>query len=825
MWQKEKKDSSIFIALLLALATIPTAATVTAQQSALAQSSTNAPSPALSTTSPTSTTTLRIDGSSSMAAINQTLKERFEKKSSGTKVDFATNGTDAALKALKDGKIDLAAISRELTPEEEAQGLKQVLLHREKIAIVVGKDNPFLGSLTSKRFAKIFRGEITDWSQVGGPAGKIRLIDHPATSNTREAFRDYPVFQTAKFATGSTALQLDEENTPEIVKQLGKDGISYVLANQVPKLQGVRVLKMNHILPEDSRYPFSLPSVYVYHKTSSPRVSSLVDFATAPLGQKAIEEAIASEATALASGSEPVVTVTNTSSTTETASTASPSADTANTSKATSAATASPSATTSPNNLVTNQTTIGHQTSADNRSFLNSNKNAIWEGLTPLLLSLLPLFALGGFLLWWFRGKRSSDHEANNGVESVLNLPLQEASATTMGSSLSNTHKHSSSNVVENSTLITSNRALSTTSSVSNQVANSTNGGSATLADGTVLAVGTSSPLWLKFFDRGSSSEVTHKTTQDNNSAEIPSVGSREVVVTREPEVTEVTASPKQPNVPVAVDLEAPVMVVNSKYHELPDVSITSNVEPRVTEVTASFPKQPDLPQVALDLVADAAEPTAQTRETETANGIKTVIQQPEETTNTAPVVDKAGFESHIILTSRTPKWAYACWEISDHQKQALRQQGGSQLVVRLYDVTNSDQSPQQIQQYECEETIHDRYVAIPVSGRDYMAEIGYITNNNRWLLLARSAIVHVSSRTEQDFWFVADAELIIHGAAEPGSTVTIEGHTIKLKSDGTFHLRIPFTDSPIDYAMKAVAANAEEAKTIHMQFFQGTPK
>ncbi len=810
MWQKEKKDSSIVMTLLLALATIPTAATVTALQSALAQSSTNAPSPTLSTTTPTSTTTVRIDGSSSMAAINQTLKQRFEKQSSGTKVDLAANGTDAAIKALKDGKIDLAAISRELTPEEEAQGLKQVLLHREKIAIVVGKDNPFPGNLTSKRFAKIFRGEITDWSQVGGHGGKIRFIDHPLTSNIREAFRNYPVFQTAKFATGSTALQLDEENTPEIVKQLGKDGISYVLANQVPKLQGVRVLQMNHILPEDPRYPFSLPSVYVYKKSSNPRVSSWVDFATAPLGQKAIEEAIASEATALATGSEPVVTVTNTSTTTQTASTASPSPDAANISKATIAATALPIATTSPKILVTNQTTTSHQTSADNQSFLTSHKNVkngIWEGLTPLLLSLLPFFALGGFLVWWFREKRSSEHEADTGVESMLNLPLQEVSATTMASTLSNTH------IVENSTQITSNRALNTTISVSDQVANSTNGGGATLADGTVLAVGTSSPLWLKFFDRVSNSEVTQKRTSDNNSTEIPPVGSREIVADGEPEVA------KQPNVPVSVDLESPVTVVNSKYPELPDVPITSNVEPRVTEVTDAFPKQSDLPQVPLDLVADGGEPTSQTRQAET----KTVSQQPEERTNVAPVVGKAGFESHIILTSRTPKWAYALWEVSDHQKQALRQQGGSQLVLRLYDVTNSNQSPQQIQQYECEETIHDRYVAIPASDRDYMAEIGYTTNNNRWLPIARSAIIHVVSPTKQDFWFVADAELIIHGAAEPGSTVTIEGHTIKLKSDGTFHLRIPFTDRSIDYAMKAVAANGEEAKTIHMKFFQGT--
>ncbi|MEA5595022.1 DUF4912 domain-containing protein, partial [Rivularia sp. UHCC 0363] len=184
--------------------------------------------------------------------------------------------------------------------------------------------------------------------------------------------------------------------------------------------------------------------------------------------------------------------------------------------------------------------------------------------------------------------------------------------------------------------------------------------------------------------------------------------------------------------------------------------------------------------------------------------------------------------ESNILLANRTPKWAYASWNISTDSREAMQNRGATQLVLRLYDVTNVDLSYQDakiVQQYECEATVSHRYVAIPNTDRDYVAEIGYLSQEKEWLLISRSPIIRVFSRPHKDFWFEADAELIIHGATEPGSTVTIDGQNIKVKQDGTFHLRIPFTESTINYLITAVAENSEEARTIHMQFSQKEPK
>jgi len=103
--------------------------------------------------------------------------------------------------------------------------------------------------------------------------------------------------------------------------------------------------------------------------------------------------------------------------------------------------------------------------------------------------------------------------------------------------------------------------------------------------------------------------------------------------------------------------------------------------------------------------------------------------------------------ESRIVLMPRDPQWAYAYWDIPNEQKEVMRYQGGIRLALRFYDVTDinlSYQRPHSLQQYECDELAREWYLPVPVSDRDYVVEIGYITGDGRWLLLARSASVRI---------------------------------------------------------------------------------
>jgi uncharacterized protein len=103
--------------------------------------------------------------------------------------------------------------------------------------------------------------------------------------------------------------------------------------------------------------------------------------------------------------------------------------------------------------------------------------------------------------------------------------------------------------------------------------------------------------------------------------------------------------------------------------------------------------------------------------------------------------------DSRIVLMPRDPQWAYTYWDIPKEHKEELRRQGGQQLALRIYDVTDINiefQASHSMQEYPCDELAREWYLPIPLSDRDYVIEIGYRTWDGNWLRLSRSAPVKV---------------------------------------------------------------------------------
>ncbi|MEM6252669.1 MAG: substrate-binding domain-containing protein [Cyanobacteria bacterium P01_D01_bin.156] len=238
---------------------------------------------------PSGTTVSVSSGADAMTVISEALKAGFEDKFNGTNVNVDTVPSDQAIEAVLHGSSELAAISRPLSDAEVSQGLVAENIQRVKIAVIVGAENPFNGNLTTEQFAKIFRGEITNWSEVGGPNTPIRLVDRPITSDTRISLSPYPVFKAAQFATGSTATQVNADSTADIVQQLGQDGISYALFDEVDGMTGINILPMHKTLPTDSRYPFSQPFSLVYQGEPSVGSAAFLGYAAGKPGQTTLQ--------------------------------------------------------------------------------------------------------------------------------------------------------------------------------------------------------------------------------------------------------------------------------------------------------------------------------------------------------------------------------------------------------------------------------------------------------------------------------------------------------------------------------------------------------
>ena len=113
---------------------------------------------------------------------------------------FATKGSGSGFTDLVAGATDIGMSSRRMKDDEEAKaqaaglgdfeapGAENVIA-LDGIVALVSKKNP-VSELTVDQLADVFGGKITDWSDLGGPAGPINLYVRPPGSGTRDTFEN-----------------------------------------------------------------------------------------------------------------------------------------------------------------------------------------------------------------------------------------------------------------------------------------------------------------------------------------------------------------------------------------------------------------------------------------------------------------------------------------------------------------------------------------------------------------------------------------------------------------------------------------------------------
>ena len=148
--------------------------------------------------------TVSTNGSTSMEKVMGTLGEQFMADHSGVKVSYDPTGSGTGIEAAKNGSCDIGLASRGLKDEEKASGLVGTTVALDGIAVIVNPANG-VEDLTVEQIGKIFTGEITDWSELGGESGTISCIGREAGSGTRDGFESI---------TGTKdACKLDQELT------------------------------------------------------------------------------------------------------------------------------------------------------------------------------------------------------------------------------------------------------------------------------------------------------------------------------------------------------------------------------------------------------------------------------------------------------------------------------------------------------------------------------------------------------------------------------------------------------------------------------------
>ena len=233
------------------------------------------------------------NGSTSMEKVIGALSEQFMADNSGVTVTYDPTGSGAGIEAASNGSADIGLASRTLKDEEKAGGLTETVVALDGIAVIVNADSK-VADLTVEQIGKIFTGEITDWSEVGGDAGTISCIGREAGSGTRDGFESI---------TGTKdACKLDQEltSTGGVIEAvagnpnaIGSASFSAVEGKNTVKAVTVGGVACTEETVLNGSYAIQRPFVLVTKtgETLSPAAQAFFDYATSSTASQLIKAA------------------------------------------------------------------------------------------------------------------------------------------------------------------------------------------------------------------------------------------------------------------------------------------------------------------------------------------------------------------------------------------------------------------------------------------------------------------------------------------------------------------------------------------------------
>ena len=239
---------------------------------------------------------LNVEGSDTMVNLANSWAEQFMTANQNVNISVKGGGSGNGIAALINGTTDFADASREMKPEEITQakvkGVNPVetAVARDGITFIVNPANPVNG-LTTDQLGKIYRGEITNWKDVGGPDQAIVLLSRDSSSGTYEFVKtaivgsDKNYSKAAKLLPSTQAIVDETKGNPAAI---GYIGIGY-------ETPDVKALTVNGIASTvatvlDNSYPISR-DLYIYTNGDPTGVGkTYMEWILGTEGQKVVQD-------------------------------------------------------------------------------------------------------------------------------------------------------------------------------------------------------------------------------------------------------------------------------------------------------------------------------------------------------------------------------------------------------------------------------------------------------------------------------------------------------------------------------------------------------
>lgn len=244
---------------------------------------------------------VQIKGSDTILNASQAIAEKYMGENRKARIAVTGGGSGVGISSLINKTTDIAMASRNIKEKElklaNERGINvdEIVVGYDGITIIANKENP-VKDIDDKTLGKVFRGEITNWKELGGEDATIVVLSRDSSSGTHEFFKEHIVRENnsnSKQEYGAKTLYMPSNQAIKQEVIANKYAIGYIgmgyMDNSVEslKVDGVEPTKENIL---NKSYPIAREVYWYTAKERDGVVKGLVDYAISPQGQAIIEE-------------------------------------------------------------------------------------------------------------------------------------------------------------------------------------------------------------------------------------------------------------------------------------------------------------------------------------------------------------------------------------------------------------------------------------------------------------------------------------------------------------------------------------------------------
>lgn len=232
---------------------------------------------------------ITINGSTSMEKLVTAFKKAYETKNLGVTIEAQTTDSSTGITAAIKKTAMIGTSSRGLKDTEKSQGIIATTVAYDGIVVIVNKENA-VKDLTKEQIAKIYRGEIKNWKEVGGKDANIVVVSRESGSGTKDAFQEI-IDNKAMAVVGTAVVQ---GSTGAVLNTI-KGNINAIGYSSLGELTtDVIALKVNGIeatsaTVKDNSYLIKRPFLMVV-KEEDALTKEFINWVVSPEGQQIVTD-------------------------------------------------------------------------------------------------------------------------------------------------------------------------------------------------------------------------------------------------------------------------------------------------------------------------------------------------------------------------------------------------------------------------------------------------------------------------------------------------------------------------------------------------------